>query len=263
MASGSTDEVTADSGIDSQVTSQQFGNSTGGVTINNVNRMGGFGRMNRFGGGFARGNSNPNCPVATSENTVATSENTETVDNTEESTGSSVVDTTSTNTANTSGITINNINVINGFGGFGGQFAGNFEGEFSGSSQQSSEFETNIGSTREFNGNSYTMIKNKGNKYTYKNMSLRGGQHTVDFNPTTGTFKTHSPVALDLNGSGAIETTGVSTAKQRVAGTTVGQSVAFDINDDGAKEKIEWLSGNGDGLLVDDRDGPGFEKYEW
>ncbi len=158
----------------------------------------------------------------------------------------------------TAGITINNINQINGFntsGGAGGQFSGNFQGEVNATSQQSNTVDSTIGSTREFNGNTYNLIKNKGNKYTYKNTTLRGGQRTVDLNPTTGAFKTHSPVALDLNGSGAIETTGASTAKQRVGGTAVGKTVAFDINGDGVREKIEWLSGSGDGLLVDDRDG--------
>lgn len=123
------------------------------------------------------------------------------------------------------------------------------------STEQSSNIETSLGSSREFNGSSYNLIKNKGDKLTYKNTSLPGGQRTVDFNPSSGTFKTHSPVTLDLDGSGAIETTGSSTAKNRTGGTSVGHTVAFDINGDGAREQIEWLSGNGDGLLVDDRDG--------
>lgn len=62
------------------------------------------------------------------------------------------------------------------------------------------------------------------------------------------------PLAIDLNGSGAIETTGASTAKDRVD-TTVGETVSFDIDGDGNNENIEWLSGSGDGFLVDNRDG--------
>jgi hypothetical protein len=159
------------------------------------------------------------------------------------------------NSSNFAGVTINNVNTVDGFAGFGassGDFSGNFQGQFSGN--VSGEFDTSIGSSREFNGNIYNLIKNNGSKLTYKNTSLQGGQRTVDFNTVTGTFKTHSPIVLDLDGSGGIETTGTSTAKHRVGGA-VGQTVSFDINGDGTAENIEWLSGSGDGLLVDDRDG--------
>lgn len=66
---------------------------------------------------------------------------------------------------------------------------------------------------------------------------------------------TGSPVALDLDGSGMIETTGSSTAKDRAAGQALGRTVDFDLDGDGSKESIEWMAGNGDGLLVDNRDG--------
>jgi hypothetical protein len=92
------------------------------------------------------------------------------------------------------------------------------------------------------------------NKMTYRNESLQGGQRVVDVK-ADGEFKTHSPIALDLNGSGSIETTGSSTAKVRAAGSTLGQTVKFDLNGDGKQENIEWMAGSGDGLLVDDRDG--------
>ena len=64
---------------------------------------------------------------------------------------------------------------------------------------------------------------------------------------------TGSPVALDLNNDGKISTTGATTAKQRNSDTKLGSTVKFDLDGDGVKEKIEWLSGKGDGLLVDTR----------
>ncbi|MBI5493914.1 MAG: hypothetical protein HY904_02740 [Deltaproteobacteria bacterium] len=63
-----------------------------------------------------------------------------------------------------------------------------------------------------------------------------------------------SPVALDLNHDGKIGTTGASTAQKRADGK-VGKTVMFDVDGDGKKDRTEWMSGNGDGLLVDDRDG--------
>jgi hypothetical protein len=70
----------------------------------------------------------------------------------------------------------------------------------------------------------------------------------------SGGKSTASPVMLDLNGDGKLGTTGVSTAKERVDGQ-VGKTVNFDIDGDGKKDKIEWMDGQGDGMLVDDRDG--------
>lgn len=66
--------------------------------------------------------------------------------------------------------------------------------------------------------------------------------------------RTGSPVMLDLDGDGKLGTTGVSTAKDRVDGQ-VGRTVDFDLDGDGAKDKIEWSDGKGDGFLVDDSDG--------
>ncbi|MDX2012639.1 MAG: hypothetical protein SFW67_20745 [Myxococcaceae bacterium] len=63
-----------------------------------------------------------------------------------------------------------------------------------------------------------------------------------------------SPVALDLNGDGRIGTTGVSTAQQRID-SQVGQTVSFDVDGDGKADRTEWMAGDGDALLVDDRDG--------
>ncbi len=64
-----------------------------------------------------------------------------------------------------------------------------------------------------------------------------------------------SPVAADLNGDGGIGTTGDSTAKNRLPGSDVNATVDFDLDGDGSKERIEWLSGDGDGMLVDNSDG--------
>ncbi|HYV43933.1 MAG TPA: hypothetical protein VFA20_03685, partial [Myxococcaceae bacterium] len=66
--------------------------------------------------------------------------------------------------------------------------------------------------------------------------------------------KTSSPVMLDLNHDGKLGTTGVSTAKNRADGQT-GKTIAFDIDGDGKKENVEWMNGDGDGMLVDDRAG--------
>lgn len=65
---------------------------------------------------------------------------------------------------------------------------------------------------------------------------------------------TGDPVALDLNHDGKIGTTGNSTARDR-KDAHMGKTVDFDLNADGVKEKVEWMDGQGDGWLVDDRDG--------
>ncbi|WP_150526469.1 hypothetical protein [Roseibium sediminis] len=109
---------------------------------------------------------------------------------------------------------------------------------------------------------------NKGDGgYTFKDGALKDGYKAVhqgdgnyhilnpqghkiaDYNNGKGKDKIASPVALDLNGDGRISTTGVSTAKERIDGQ-VGQTIAFDIDGDGTKEQIEWITG-GDGLVVD------------
>lgn len=69
-----------------------------------------------------------------------------------------------------------------------------------------------------------------------------------------GGEKIASPIAFDMNSSGKIETTGQTTAKDGVR-TELGRTVEFDIDGDGTKDDIEWLAGNGDAMLVDNRDG--------
>lgn len=63
-----------------------------------------------------------------------------------------------------------------------------------------------------------------------------------------------SPIMLDLTGDGQLGTTGNSTAKERID-NHVGATVQFDVDGDGVLDNTEWMSGNGDGMLVDDRDG--------
>jgi hypothetical protein len=68
--------------------------------------------------------------------------------------------------------------------------------------------------------------------------------------------KTGSPVMLDLNHDGKLGSTGNSTAKDRKPDDwVVNDSVDFDLDGDGTKERIEWMKGDGDGMLVDDHDG--------
>lgn len=78
----------------------------------------------------------------------------------------------------------------------------------------------------------------------------RGLDVCVQFDAT----KIYSPVAFDLNGNKEIGVTGPSTGKDRVD-LTPGDAVYFDMDGDGTLDRIEWLSGDGDALLVDNRDG--------
>lgn len=73
----------------------------------------------------------------------------------------------------------------------------------------------------------------------------------------TTTIRTHSPIALDLNGDGKIGVTGTSTAQKRIAASkfVAKNSVWFDIAGEGKKKNIEWLDRSGDGFLVDDSHG--------
>jgi len=64
-----------------------------------------------------------------------------------------------------------------------------------------------------------------------------------------------SPIALDLNGDGKIGVTGATTSIDKDPNAELGRTVEFDLDADGKIDTIEWLSGDGDGLLVDNRDG--------
>jgi hypothetical protein len=83
----------------------------------------------------------------------------------------------------------------------------------------------------------------------------QGGSITVG-GQEVNVVKTYlkSPIMLDLTGDGQLGTTGNSTAKERID-NHVGKTVQFDVDGDGVLDNTEWMSGNGDGMLVDDRDG--------
>lgn len=69
--------------------------------------------------------------------------------------------------------------------------------------------------------------------------------------------RTASPIAFDLNHDGKIGVTGKSSAKVRdFKNAFVSEgSVVFDLLGQGQSGRYEWLNGDGDGFLVDDRDG--------
>ena len=76
---------------------------------------------------------------------------------------------------------------------------------------------------------------------------LPGGIYIGD----SGKVAVGSPIVFDMNGDGKINTTGESTAQHRIGKTTLGKTIEFDLDGDGKKESIEWLSGIGDALLID------------
>lgn len=69
--------------------------------------------------------------------------------------------------------------------------------------------------------------------------------------------RTASPIAFDLNHDGKIGVTGKSSAKVRnyQNAFVADGSVVFDLEGKGKAKRYEWLNGDGDGFLVDDRDG--------
>ena len=64
-----------------------------------------------------------------------------------------------------------------------------------------------------------------------------------------------SPIVLDLIGQGEIATTGVSGARYPIPQHGVNATVEFDMLGTGKPISMEWLPGNGQALLVDNRDG--------
>jgi hypothetical protein len=63
-----------------------------------------------------------------------------------------------------------------------------------------------------------------------------------------------SPIVIDLTNKGSIATTGTSTA-QKVVRASIGKTISFDMFGNGNPQKMEWILGNGQGFLVDNRDG--------
>jgi hypothetical protein len=97
----------------------------------------------------------------------------------------------------------------------------------------------------------YTAINIGGNKFSIEN---KEGEKIGEYVGKKGN-KVASPIAFDLNGDGKLNTTGETTAKDRLESSNLGRTVSFDIDGDGKKDQIEWMAGTGDGLLVDNRDG--------
>jgi hypothetical protein len=63
-----------------------------------------------------------------------------------------------------------------------------------------------------------------------------------------------SPIVIDLTNKGSIATTGASTAQKAVR-ASIGKTINFDMLGNGNPQKMEWIVGNGQGFLVDNRDG--------
>lgn len=94
-------------------------------------------------------------------------------------------------------------------------------------------------------------------KFTYEVTDGKGNTDTatVDIKVQGTWHDNYSPVAFDIDGSGFIEVTGATTARDKDGNAKLGDTVEFDINYDGEIEVIEWLQGGKDALLVDNRDG--------
>ena len=64
-----------------------------------------------------------------------------------------------------------------------------------------------------------------------------------------------SPIVLDLIGKGKIETSGISSARYVIPQHGVNATVDFDMGGTGKAVRTEWITGNGQALLIDNRDG--------
>jgi len=64
-----------------------------------------------------------------------------------------------------------------------------------------------------------------------------------------------SPIVFDLNNDGKIAVTGETSSKEKDLNSSLGKTVAFDIDGDGKKDIIEWINGSGDGILINNKDG--------
>ncbi len=124
------------------------------------------------------------------------------------------------------------------------------------------EWFANHGGYKKNDDGSYDITKGDYAGYTLRPTDEQGKFTVFDaHNCAVGTYsskngadKVASPIAFDMNGDGRIGVTGETTAKegQRAA---LGKTVEFDIDADGDKDTIEWMAGDGDALLVDNRDG--------
>jgi hypothetical protein len=90
---------------------------------------------------------------------------------------------------------------------------------------------------------------------------VRGPTSAIWIDANGNCAEYESPIALDLVGLGKIATTGQTTAQfGHRAG--LGKTVTFDFFGDGKPVAVEWLTGNGQGFLVDNRDGHALEKMD-
>lgn len=94
------------------------------------------------------------------------------------------------------------------------------------------------------------------NKITVKNLTAEKA-YEIALDLYQLASRTASPIAFDLNHDGKIGVTGKSSAKVRdYKNAFVAEgSVVFDLLGKGKPGRYEWLNGDGDGFLVDDRDG--------
>ncbi|MEL6751506.1 MAG: LamG-like jellyroll fold domain-containing protein, partial [Pseudomonadota bacterium] len=111
----------------------------------------------------------------------------------------------------------------------------------------------------------YTIMDNGDGTHTVTDNRAISGNEGADIlrnieqlNFLDGTFGINaidvaSPIVFDMDNSGAIETTGAGTARDRDG--LLGETVEFDMDGDGLTESIEWISGTGDAFLVDNTDG--------
>lgn len=108
-------------------------------------------------------------------------------------------------------------------------------------------------------GSQYGKATEQTEKFSMNVQSIgdQSASHCAPANPVsvniTDTYRSRvSPVALDLNGNGKIDTTGSTTARDPIgAPPSLGNTVRFDMAGNGQQNDIEWLKGTGDGLLVD------------
>ena len=107
---------------------------------------------------------------------------------------------------------------------------------------------TPIGSTpnaqqlKLWSANSIAFVNSNGEESTHLTCSVKKTARSIS-----------SPVALDLNGDGQIGVSGESTA-QLAHRESVNYTTQFDYGN-GEKVATEWLMGDGDAVLVDNRDG--------
>lgn len=75
----------------------------------------------------------------------------------------------------------------------------------------------------------------------------------MSFYETRKVFARDCPIVLDLNGDGRISTTTTTSSKGKSYSLrSLLDFVSFDIDGDELKDRIEWISGTGYGILVDE-----------